>query len=144
MSVVGNIITNITTVLKAINGPSTYTNTMKDHQVVARAVFENEISDDAFPNFSIVFNAEQRQKEPGRLKKVLAIDIVCSFEMPLSGEVEAWLADIEKALSIDVTRGGNAYETWIPSMQRNSDVLDEIQIYIINVEVSTLANFGTL
>lgn len=144
MSRAGSVVSNIETTIRTINGPSTYTNTIKEHQVLSRATFNNEISDDAYPNFSIVFNSEQREKEPGRLKKVLQIDIVASFNNPVSGEVESWLTDVEKVLSVDVTRGGYAYETWIPSIQRNSDIFDEVQIYIMNVEVSMLVDFGVL
>jgi hypothetical protein len=146
VSRVGSIISNLQTTLQGINGIAPYTNaiTNSDAQIIPHAVYESRIAYDGYPNFSIVFNSEQRQKEPGRLKKILSVDIVCAFRDPQTNEVESWLADIEKVLSIDVTRGGNAYETWIPSMQRNSDVSEEIQIYIINVEIRTLADFGTL
>lgn len=128
----------------SVSTPTTYTNTIREAQVIGHAIYQDQIPEDAYPNFSIVFNSETREKEPGRLKKTLQVDIVCAFVQPGAGEVESWLEDIELALAQDVTRGHNAYETWIPSMQRNSDVSEEIQIYIINVECKTLANFGVL
>lgn len=183
MSVSGNIIANLATTLKMINGnqnatalqaqsgwstgmgqtmgpgkytgpvlvsPSSsgssaiYNNIIREAQVTDHAIYENAIPDDAFPHFAIVFNGETREKEPGRLKKVCSIDIVCHFIQPGHNEVESWLSDVELVLAQDITRGRNAYETWIPSIQRNSDVSAEIQIYIINVECRTLVNFGEL
>lgn len=143
-SVVGSIISNIQTTLLTISTASSYNYTIRTNQVGTREQFDSGIPEDGFPFFAIDFKSEIRLKEPGRLKKILNIDIICHFENPLMSTLESWFSDIERVLAVDHTRGGYAYETWIPSMNRNSDILDELQVYIINVEVRTLQNYGVL
>jgi len=144
MSTESNIIDNLVTTLRSINGSPTYVNTIRPQQVEESSQFDSEIELDQYPHFALGFNASQRIKEPGQLKKTLTIDIICTFQDSTVSEVESWLSDVEKVLSIDIRRGGNAFETWIPSIQRNGDVLDDLQVYIMNVEIQTITAFGSL
>jgi hypothetical protein len=144
MSQASDIRDNIIAAIRAINGSPTYTNRIREGQVDAFAQDHSVIEDDNFPHFAVVLQSEQREREPGHQKKILNFEIIASFFQPKTNEVESHLADIEKALNVDIRRGGFAYETYLSQIDRDSGALEEIQIYLLTVEVSTLSDYGVL
>lgn len=144
MSRAGDIKDNLVTTLQSINGSPTYNYTMRSIQVDGSAKAVSYIADDQWPHFCVVYKEESREKEPGHYKRTINFDIVCMFQNPENGEVENWLEDIEKAISVDCTRGGKAYETWVPLIERDSGAIEDTQIYRMSVQTWAHDVYGVL
>lgn len=138
-----DIMNNIVSTLKGINGSPSYNNTMRDRQVSLGNLHPDIIPKDGWPHFAAVLNEEPREREPGRYRKELIIDIVCSFRRKKDSPIEPWLEDVEVSLLQDVKRGGYAFETFVSNIQRETELNEDIQIYVMTVSCPTLVNFGT-
>jgi hypothetical protein len=135
---------DLVSTIQGINGSPTYTNAMRDNQVGLGEVQWAQLPADAWPNFRVVLSSEPREREPGRYRKELQIDIICAFKTRRDAPYEPWLEDIEKAILTDVTRNGLAIETFVNNIERETQVLQEPAIYIMNVTCPTLVDVGTL
>lgn len=124
-----NIMASLLTAIQAINGPPTYTNTVTADMVISREPLEIvELARSS--NLPAALLQEDTQTPDYHFEQSAAMvpaDLTMSiFQVTVlallvkrggvNTALNAWIADILKAVMVDITRGGAAFDTMLVSI----------------------------
>jgi len=121
------VMVNLLSAIQGINGPPTYTNTLISDNTITREPLElielhrsslpaallEEGVQDALPHFDSGNGLIYSQSQSVFHVSVLALVAKTSS---VNTTLNAWLADILRAVMTDITRGGNAMDTQLESI----------------------------
>lgn len=138
-----DIANNVVTSLRAMTGIPSSSN-LDVQPVELGAITFEQIPEDQFPHFNVIFKGEEREKEPSYLKATLSLEIVVKFRGSTESEMATWLAAVESKLAESVQRGMNyVHDSWVESIQWDSGELDLDRVVTIDFQVVYSFPFGS-
>lgn len=135
MSKTSTVMANLKSTIQGVNGAGIYTKSIANRQVTTKMQSFNKIPPDQLPHFAILYQSERPEHFPSHQDRILSFRIKCVFKNMDESDISEYIADVERALLVDVTRGGNAWETTIELIERDPDGFDMWVIHNIDVIV---------
>ena len=137
-----NIMANLLTAIQGINGPPTYTNSLGADNIVSREPLElieihrsqqmpaallqeeTQALDDHFEQSAALVPADLTMST-----FTVSVLALLTMRTGVNTALNAWMADILKAVMVDITRGGAAMDTMLVSIappRENRVIPDEL------------------
>ena len=155
-----SVMANLLTAIQAINGSPTYVNTITSQQVVSREPWTiveitraNQfpailLSEDTMtPDYHFEQTAAFVPSDMTLYAFDVAILVAVEARSQANTALNSWLADVLKAVMVDITRGGVAYDTVMTSIaapQENRVVPDGLAAAEMRFRVKYMSAANTL
>lgn len=155
-----NIMANLLTAIQAINGAPTYTNTVTGDMVVSREPLElvelarsanlpAALLQEDTQTFDYHFEQSAAMVPADLTMSTMNMTVLALLEKRggVNTELNAWMADILKAVMVDITRGGAAFDTILVSIgppRENRVVPDDLAAAEMQFAVKYIHNANAL